>query len=181
MKKVIALLLTCIFAICFFTSCNTYNVVPTEENFNNAKSALTNYTLKFKLEEVLDEYEYTATLKVNGDFGYLTNSEGFEKYYYESDGSSIEKQTAEYTGYVYIFKTLKYHNFEYNNGWFYVKENMLQQIGEVIGYYTPTEAKLKISNERIVEAYISAYASTFQEIVNLTYKFSNYGSTKVNW
>ena len=179
MKKVIALLLTCIFAICFFTSCNMGNVAPTEENFNNAISALDNYTLKFKLEKMLSEYRYTATLKVDGAVGYLTNSKGFARYFFESDGSSVEKQCADYSGYVYIFKMLKYNNFEYDDGWLYVKGNILVQVASMIGYYTIMEAKLKISNERIMEAYISAYSSDFIEMVNLTYKFSNYGSTSL--
>lgn len=147
-----------------------------EQDFNQALTKFNNYTVKVEIDYKVGK-DYKATLMVMGEYGKVRTYIAHEEYYTKSSEESIEEQARFYVGYVHVFQDIQFDYFSYKNGWLVCNSDSLSIISDKVAFYDVTSAKIKIVNQKIVMAKVTAQSTYSDDSMEIDYVFSNYGST----
>lgn len=195
MKKLFAAMFAVCLGFAFFAFAGCA-AAPTEEDFTAAQDALDNYTVvvEFEWEDGSAIGDYTSTLLVDGTKGSFETTLVSGVYYAEeaegglrllSPGSSswqntsytsIEQVRAEYNGYVVLFQSLEFGDFTADGDWLVMSEEALANYNEG---FTLNSFRVQLQGGRFTTA--EAVAEVGGNLLDLTYTFSNYGSTTVTF
>ena len=197
MKKIFwtgtALCVTAMLATGALTACGGSE----EERFSKAKESFTNYTVAVDISYD-DGDEYHSELLIADKAGKLTvTSEGttIVRYFKEenstvfsyadkssgwrnTDESTIEEATENYNGYVALFQSVFYDDFEKDGDYLKMKESVLPSYSKKLSpYITLSSAKLTLKSNRFTTAI--AVAEMGNTRCEMNYTFKDYGKTSV--
>ena len=204
MKKfILSIVAVCLSVLVFaLVGCGGSVGKTEEEQFNEAKQQFDNYTANINMSVPALDFEMNTVLMIDGTKGKLTcqmsnSTEELVRYYEERYGSvfkydtewvenssdTIEEATAYYNGFIYVVSLFFYDDFEKQGDYLVAKDSALESYANQYNLYGLSSIKIKLENGRITTATAIANMYIFNlngERAEITYTFSNYGSTEVD-
>lgn len=164
-----------------------------EENFKKAQEKFSNYTVNVNIVYAESATTYTTDLYIDGKAGMRVTSSAnsVTTYYYKEEndgvyyhsgswkktsGITIEEATEIYNGFVELFQKVYYDDFEKDDKYLKMNDRALDSYSKLIGG-SISSAKIIVEGDTIKSAIV--ILDDYSGRMQISYKFSNYGKTKV--